>query len=56
MSPALPSKIRTFQTLAADTQEGGKMAHSLRSLGSAAINIAVVASGGLDMYWEIGVS
>lgn len=32
------------------------MAHSLRSLGSAAINIAVVASGGLDMYWEIGVS
>lgn len=32
------------------------MAHSLRSAGSAAINIAFVASGGLDMYWEIGVS
>ncbi|KAI9637081.1 uncharacterized protein MKK02DRAFT_34123 [Dioszegia hungarica] len=54
LSPGLPSKVRTFQTLAADVKEGGKMAHSLRSLGSAAINIAVVASGGLDMYWEIG--
>ena len=32
------------------------MCHSLRSMGSAALNIAMVASGGLDMYWEIGVS
>ncbi len=32
------------------------MVHSLRSMGSAALNIAMVASGGLDMYWEIGVS
>lgn len=32
------------------------MAHSLRSVGSAAINIALVACGSLDMYWEIGVS
>ena len=31
------------------------MVHSLRSMGSAALNIAMVASGGLDMYWEIGV-
>ena len=48
-SPTLPSKVKTFQTLAAAKEEGGKMAHSLRSAGSAAINIALVASGGLDM-------
>lgn len=53
-SPQLPAKVKTFQTLAAHTNEGGKMAHSLRSGGSAAINIALVATGGLDMYWEIG--
>lgn len=53
-SPTLPSKCKTFQTLAASKDEGGKMAHSLRSAGSAAINIALVASGGLDIYWEIG--
>ena len=27
------------------------MAHSLRSLGSAALNYAMVAQGGLDLYW-----
>ncbi|KAL7420847.1 hypothetical protein Q5752_004800 [Cryptotrichosporon argae] len=53
-APALPSKCKTFQTLAADTKEGGKMVHSLRSVGSAALNIALVATGGLDLYWEIG--
>lgn len=30
------------------------MVHSLRSVGSAALNICFVASGSLDMYWEIG--
>lgn len=34
--------------------EGGRMAHSLRSLGSAALNFAMVAQGGMDIYWEIG--
>lgn len=53
-SPTLPSKSKTFHTLAADVKEGGKMAHSLRAGGSAACNIALVATGGLDMYWEIG--
>lgn len=33
---------------------GGRMAHSIRSLGSAALNFAMVAQGGLDLYWEIG--
>lgn len=31
--------------------ERGQMAHSLRSLGSAALNFAMVAQGGLDTYW-----
>jgi myo-inositol-1(or 4)-monophosphatase len=30
------------------------MCHSLRSIGSAALNFAYVASGQLDLYWEIG--
>ena len=35
--------------------EGGKMAHALRSLGSAALNYAMVAQGGLDMYWCVEI-
>ncbi|WWC92364.1 uncharacterized protein L201_007321 [Kwoniella dendrophila CBS 6074] len=53
-APQLPSKVKTFQTLAGAPELGGKMCHSLRSMGSAALNIAAVASGGLDMYWEVG--
>lgn len=34
--------------------KGGKMVHSLRSLGSAALNICMVATGGMDVYWEVG--
>ncbi|EJF67475.1 myo inositol monophosphatase [Dichomitus squalens] len=47
----------SFKLLAGNPKEGvvgGKMAHSLRSYGSAALNYAMVAQGGLDMYWEIG--
>jgi len=29
------------------------MAHSLRSLGSSALNFAMVAQGGLDVYWYV---
>lgn len=32
------------------------MVHSIRSMGSAALNICYVAMGGIDLYWEIGVS
>ncbi|WVQ70781.1 hypothetical protein IAR50_000303 [Cryptococcus sp. DSM 104548] len=52
--PALPRKVAAFQKLTAHADHGGKMVHSLRSLGSAALNIVLVASGGLDMYWEVG--
>lgn len=30
------------------------MVHSLRSMGSAALNLAAVAAGQLDAYWEGG--
>lgn len=44
-------KTKTFENLAG--QEGG-MVHSLRSLGSAALNCCSVAKGDLDAYWEGG--
>ena len=47
-------KARSFTRLAGDPGsgvEGGKMGHSLRSIGSAALNFALVASGSLDIYW-----
>ncbi|KAI0756095.1 myo inositol monophosphatase [Daedaleopsis nitida] len=50
-------KGESFKRLAGDPKTGverGKMAHSLRSLGSAALNYGLVAQGGLDLYWEIG--
>lgn len=36
--------------------EGGQMAHSLRSLGSAALNFSMVAQGGLDLYWWVSTT
>lgn len=32
-----------------------KIAHGFRSLGSAALNIAMVAQGGADVYYEYGI-
>jgi myo-inositol-1(or 4)-monophosphatase len=43
-------KADSFSRLAAAPPHG-IMAHSLRSVGSAALNIALVAQGALDMYW-----
>ncbi|KAF5312697.1 hypothetical protein D9619_002693 [Psilocybe cf. subviscida] len=51
------AKSSSFSRLAGDPArgvQGGRMAHSLRSMGSAALNFALVAQGGLDLYWEIG--
>ncbi|KAA1070009.1 hypothetical protein PGT21_002205 [Puccinia graminis f. sp. tritici] len=52
----LEKKTNTFVKLAGDPKDvpGGVMCHSLRSMGSAALNYASVASGSLDLYWEIG--
>ncbi|KAJ7040278.1 hypothetical protein C8F04DRAFT_1083015 [Mycena alexandri] len=53
----ITSKSASFGRLAGNPAQevmGGKMAHSLRSVGSAALNFALVAQGGLDLYWEVG--
>lgn len=49
-------KARTFQRLGAETEAGttNAMVHSMRSLGSAALNLCAVAAGQLDAYWEGG--
>lgn len=49
-------KVLSFSRLAGDGTEipGGVMAHSLRSIGSAALNYCYVAQGSLDLYWEVG--
>ena len=47
-------KHKTFLKLAGATEDGGAMVHSLRSLGSAALNLCAVAAGQLDLYWEGG--
>ncbi|KAK7748626.1 hypothetical protein SLS53_000647 [Cytospora paraplurivora] len=47
-------KVDTFRRLAASEETGGAMVHSLRSLGSAALNLCAVAEGSLDLYWEGG--
>ncbi|KAI2637082.1 inositol monophosphatase [Hypomontagnella submonticulosa] len=47
-------KTDVFKKLCASKETGGAMVHSLRSLGSAALNLCAVASGQLDLYWEGG--
>ena len=55
---AAGSKAASFLRLVGDPNhttpvEGGRMAHALRSMGSAALNYSMVAQGGLDMYWYV---
>jgi len=52
----MEKRLDSLRKLAGDPAEisGAKMAHSMRNLGSAALNFAMVASGRLDIYWEIG--
>lgn len=52
--PNYDVKVGTFRRLAASGAAGGAMVHSLRSLGSAALNLCAVAEGSLDLYWEGG--
>lgn len=52
--PNYDVKAGVFRRLAASHDEGGAMVHSLRSLGSAALNLCAVAAGELDLYWEGG--
>ncbi|KAL2841052.1 hypothetical protein BJX68DRAFT_258220 [Aspergillus pseudodeflectus] len=48
------TKIRTFEKLGQDRESGGAMVRSMRSIGSAALNLCAVAAGTLDLYWEGG--
>lgn len=52
--PNFDVKVETFRKLAASKETGGAMVHSLRNLGSAALNLCAVAEGALDLYWEGG--
>jgi myo-inositol-1(or 4)-monophosphatase len=52
--PNFEVKWNTFRKLAASKEIGGSMVHSLRSIGSAALNLCAVAAGQVDMYWEGG--
>lgn len=52
--PNFELKVDVFQKLARSRETGGAMVHSLRSMGSAALNVAAVAAGELDAYWEGG--
>ncbi|ORY31246.1 hypothetical protein BCR39DRAFT_527101 [Naematelia encephala] len=54
MPPAITAKNKTYETLSKHRDVGGKMVHSLRATGSAALNACYIATGGLDIYWEIG--
>jgi myo-inositol-1(or 4)-monophosphatase len=47
-------KKKVFGKLAAAKEDGGSMVHSIRSIGSAALNLVAVAAGTMDLYWEGG--
>ncbi|KAG9240731.1 myo-inositol-1-monophosphatase [Calycina marina] len=47
-------KSQVFTRLAAAKADGGAMVHSIRCLGSAALNLCMVASGQQDVFWEGG--
>ena len=48
------TKMKTFQRLGRNKEEGGAMVHGFRCLGSAALNLSHVARGDIDCYWEGG--
>ena len=52
--PNFDVKLATFRALGAHQSLGGAMVHSMRCLGSAALNICTVAAGQTDIYWEGG--
>ncbi|KAI9845587.1 MAG: hypothetical protein M1837_004684 [Sclerophora amabilis] len=52
--PNWDTKWKTFRNLGAAEEDGGAMVHSIRSLGSAALNFCAVAKGDIDVYWEAG--
>lgn len=47
-------KARVFEKLLRRKEDGGCMVRGLRSSSSAAMNMALVATVSLDLYWEDG--
>lgn len=47
-------KCKVFAKLAENKEDGGAMVHSIRCVGSAALNLALVAAGQQDVFWEGG--
>jgi myo-inositol-1(or 4)-monophosphatase len=47
-------KCKVFARLAENKDAGGAMVHSIRCIGSAALNLALVAAGQQDVFWEGG--
>lgn len=52
--PGFELKSKVFLKLLRKGEDGVCMVRGLRSSGSAAMNIAMVAAGNLDLYWEDG--
>lgn len=50
----LGRKIDSFVKMAVEAQAGGGMVHGVRSLGSATLDLAYVAMGAFDVWWEGG--
>ena len=52
-TPVIESKCDAYLRLAGDPAavERGRMAHSLRTTGSGALNFCLVAQGALDVCW-----
>jgi myo-inositol-1(or 4)-monophosphatase len=53
--PNWECQVNTAKRLGASEKQGGAMVHSVRNLGSAALNICAVAEGSIDVYWEGGI-
>ncbi|KAF8634875.1 hypothetical protein AX15_000629 [Amanita polypyramis BW_CC] len=54
---SMEAKASSYVRLAGNPEGGvvnGKMAHGVRSVGSAALSFCLVAQGSADIYWEIG--
>ncbi|KIM70024.1 hypothetical protein SCLCIDRAFT_498646 [Scleroderma citrinum Foug A] len=53
----ITSRTNSLLRLAGDPTDGvsgGRMAHSIRSLGSVALNLGGIAQGAFDLSWDIG--
>jgi myo-inositol-1(or 4)-monophosphatase len=45
------TRCKTIRRLASSAEDGGAMVHSLRCMGSAALNFCAIAAGYVDAFW-----